>query len=537
MLTSVCSSMERAAPSADTVALRPLRPPGAEPSRLTVEMPRTRRGHRLRRWRSTVSNDDLAAWSAVAALTLYVTLAVAGGGGRTLTVTYPLGCLIVALFAYVRSPATYVGFVFWSWILTPFLRRVFDLRFGYHPASLLLVGPVLVTAVAGFTLARKAQSLRGTTYAPFLLALLALLYAYIIGIIQQSPVAATYDLMNWGGPLLFGLHLALEWRRFPRWRSVLTKVALWGMLVTSAYGLYQFIDPPAWDRVWVYNAEMFSVGLPVPFLIRVFSTMNAPASFAAFLIFAVLIGLPAPQRWKFLALALGLTMLLLTKTRSAWAAFLIGGVVLQLRQPLRALPRQWIALGVVLLIAAPAITHPRVLKAVSGRAATFSRLEEDRSYHERMQITSYVVQRLKRNAAGEGLGQIGSAGKLSGGIGRKASVIALDSGPLEVFSVMGWMGGALFTLAMIGLLIPIVRERRERRDAVTNGAAATVIALLVASFFGNVFNGVSGVMFWAAVGLATAGRTYAVAVAQARRHAVQPGVPLSPALARQITAA
>lgn len=488
------------------------------------------------RWRLAIGGDDLAAWSAVAALTLYVTIALAGGGGRTLTVTYPLGCVAVALFAYVRSPATYVGFVFWSWLLTPFLRRVFDLRFGYHPASLLLVGPVLATAVAGFTLLRRAQGLRGTTYVPFLLALFALLYAYTVGLIQQPAVAATYDLLNWGAPLLFGFHIALEWRRFPRWRGVFTNIALWGMIVTAAYGLYQFIDPPAWDRVWVYNAEMYSVGLPVPFLIRVFSTMNAPASFAVFLIFAVLIGLPAPQRWKFLALALGLTMLLLTKTRSAWAAFLVGALVLQLRQPLRTLPRQWIALAAVLLLAAPAITHPRVLKAVSGRAASFSRLEEDRSYRERKQITHYAVQQLERDPAGQGLGQIGSAGKLTAN-GRKGSVTALDSGVLEVFSVMGWMGGALFTLAIVGLLIPIAGERRERRDAVTNGAAAAVVALLAASFFGNVFNGVAGVMFWSAVGLATAGRTYALAVEQARRGAVQPGVPISPALARRITAA
>jgi O-Antigen ligase len=529
--------MERVAPSANVVTVRPLRPPGDESGRGTIASPRRRRGHRLRQWRATVSNDDLAAWSAVAALTVYVTIAILGGGGRTLTLTYPLGCLVVALFAYVRSPATYVGFVFWCWLLTPFLRRVFDLRFGYHPASLLLVGPVLATAVAAFTLLRRAQSLRGTTYIPFLLALFALLYSYTVGLIQHSIVAATYDLLNWGGPLLFGLHLALEWRRFPRMRSVLTKLALWGILVTATYGLYQFIDPPAWDRVWVINAEMFSVGVPVPFLIRVFSTMNAPGPFAAFLIFAVLIGLPAPQRWKFLALALGLTALLLTKTRSAWAAFLIGALVLQVRQPLRNLPRQWIALAVVLLLAAPAITHPRVLKAVSGRAASLSKLEEDRSYRERMQITTYVVQRLKRNVAGEGLGQLGSAGKLQVSNSRKVSVTALDSGPLEIFSVMGWMGGALFTLSLLGLLIPIARERRERRDPVANGAAAAVIALLTASLFGNVFNGVSGVMFWSAVGLATAGRSYALAVEQARRYSIQPGRPLPPAVVRHIPAA
>src|SRR5438128_2667145 len=171
--------------------------------------PRRRRGHRLRQWRATVSNSDLAAWAAVAAFSIYVTIAIAGGGGRALTLTFPMGCVAVALFAYARSPATYVGFVFWSWILTPFLRRVFDLHYGFHPASLLLVGPVLATMVSGFTLVRRAASLRRTTFIPFALAMAALLYAFIVGLIQQSFVAATYDLMNWGAPLLFGLHLAL----------------------------------------------------------------------------------------------------------------------------------------------------------------------------------------------------------------------------------------------------------------------------------------------------------------------------------------
>jgi len=494
-------------------------------------------GHRLRQWRATVSNSDLAAWAAVAAFSLYVTIALVGGGGRSLTITFPLGFLLVALFSYARSPATYVGFVFWTWLLTPFLRRVFDLHFGFHPASPLLVGPVLATAVSGFTLLRRAPSLRRTTFIPFALAMTALLYAYIVGLFQQPVVAATYDLLNWGAPLLFGLHLALEWRRFPRMRSVLTQVALWGLLATAIYGLVQFVDPPSWDRAWVIDAEMYSVGVPVPFLIRVFSTLNAPGPYAVFLIFAVLIGLPAPQRWKFVALALGLTALLLTKTRSAWAAFLLGALVLQLRQPLRNLPRQWIALAVVLLLAAPAITHPRVLRAVAGRAASLASLEDDRSYRERLQITNYAVGRIEHNVVGDGLGLLGGAGKLQVANGQKFSASGLDSGVLEIVSVMGWMGGALYIFALLGVVIMIVRERSARRDAVANGAAAAAIAILVAAFFGNVFNGVSGVLFWSAVGFAVAGRSYALAVEQARRITVQTGAPIDPVYARNFTAA
>jgi O-antigen ligase/polysaccharide polymerase Wzy-like membrane protein len=527
--------MVKAAPRAEIV---PLRPPGAATHDVarTVAPPR-RRGSWLREWRATVSNSDLAAWSLVAAFSLYVGLALAGAGGRALTLTFPLGCLVVALFAYARSPSTYIGFVCWTWLLTPFVRRVFDLHYGYHPASLLLVGPVLATTVSGFTVLRRAQSLRSTTSVPFVLALTALVYAYIVGLIQQTFVAATYDLMNWGSPLLFGLHIALEWRRFPRMRSVITKIALWGVLVTATYALVQFVDPPAWDRAWVINSEMYSVGLPVPFLIRAFSTLNAPGPFAVFLVFAVLIGLPAPQRWKFLALALGFTALLLTKTRSAWGAFLLGALVLQVRQPLRNLPRQWIALAVVLLMAAPAIMHPRIMRVVSGRAVSLASIEDDRSYRVRKTTMNAVIRRLKHNVVGDGLGHMGGAGKLQESNGGKVSVVALDSGVLEVFSVMGWMGGSLFAFAMFGLLIPMMREPRANRDGVANGAAAAAVALLACSLFGNIFNGVSGVMFWTAVGLTTAGRSYALALAQARRYSMVPGRPIDPALARFFPAA
>jgi len=64
-----------------------------------------------------------------------------------------------------------------------------------------------------------------------------------------------------------------------------------------------------------------------------------------------------------------------------------------------------------------------------------------------------------------------------------------------------------------------------------------VIAILLAAFFGNVFNGVSGVLFWSAVGLTTAGRSYALAVEQMRRYSIVPGKPIDPALARYFPAA
>src|SRR5471030_241878 len=102
------------------------------------------------------SYDALAVFSVVA-FAVYVGLALAGAGGRTMSYAYPAGCLIVALIAYVRSPATYVAFTWWTWLLTPLLRRMFDLRYGFHPTSSILLGPLLATSVAAVTIARRRR--------------------------------------------------------------------------------------------------------------------------------------------------------------------------------------------------------------------------------------------------------------------------------------------------------------------------------------------------------------------------------------------
>ena len=459
---------------------------------------------------------------AVIGFVLYVAIALAGGGGRALTLTYPAGCAAVAAICYLRSPSLYYGFTWWTWLLTPMIRRVFDLRYGFHATSPLLLGPLLATSIAIFTMVRYRRSLRSGTYAPFLAAFAALLYAYLIGMIRQSFAAATYDLLVWAAPIVFGLHLALEWRRFPRIRDTLSAVAVWGMLVTGAYGIFQFVDPPMWDRVWVVSAEMYSVGIPAPFLIRVFSTVNAPGPFATLLVCCFLFALVSPQRWRYIALAVGLVALLLTKGRSAWGALVLGGLVLHLRQPIRAIPRQWLALMTILLIAGPVIMQPRVLRLVSARAGTITELGHDASYRARVGSTRDYVSRVLDNPAGSGLGLFGGATKLRTG---SASGSALDSGPLEVLGSMGWIGGSLYFMALLSILLSTLRRGGPRRDAITDAAAGVVVAILASSLFGNVFTGFSGFLLWNGVGILIGGRSYSFAVEMTARYANHPGLP------------
>ena len=176
----------------------------------------------------------------------------------------------------------------------------------------------------------------------------------------------------------------------------------------------------------------------------------------------------------------------------------------------------------MILLAAPVITQPRVMGVLTRRAASLRNVQEDNSYQNRIMSTRYAISQMTKNPAGSGLGSYGGAGKLISG---SKQAFALDNGPLEVFGIMGWIGGALYMLALVAIVLPIVRGRKILFETFTSAAVSTVIALLATSLFGNVFNGVSGFFFWSAVGIATAGRTYAAASEITQRYRDHPGLP------------
>ena len=69
-----------------------------------------------------------------------------------LRLLYPGGALVLGIVLYSRHPILYVGFTWWLWFLTAWVRRVVDFQSGWQEPSVILLAPYLCSLVAILTL-------------------------------------------------------------------------------------------------------------------------------------------------------------------------------------------------------------------------------------------------------------------------------------------------------------------------------------------------------------------------------------------------
>ncbi|MGH9550674.1 MAG: hypothetical protein ACRD3W_14940, partial [Terriglobales bacterium] len=220
---------------------------------------------------------------AASCVTVVATLWFAGSG-HLVRPALPAVATLFGLFLYLRRPILYVQYALWVWFLAPLARRVVDLRFGWMESNVVLLAPLLVSGIAGLTLLRKRGHLAGDIPAAFVLCGTAILYGFVVGAFLRPSVETAYSFLNWLCPMLFGLHLYLNWPEYRQYREAISRSFLWAVLIVGVYGVYQYLSPPAWDCYWLENIRVgspgSSFGAPEPLMVRVWSTINAPGPFA-----------------------------------------------------------------------------------------------------------------------------------------------------------------------------------------------------------------------------------------------------------------
>lgn len=444
-------------------------------------------------------------WLAAVALWLLIMVLLGARHGGALTYVYPAGCLIVGLYLFVSHPGLFVGWVLWLWLLSPLVRRLSDYQAGYSTTSLIIVTPLLVTALTGWTAIRHAPRLRGRHILPFLLAVLAATLGLLVGIFQNGVPAAAYAWATWVVPILYGVHLTLEWKRFPEFRRVVQSTMVWGSLTVGCYGAWQYFRPQVWDQYWMIWSKMASIGVPEPHQLRVFSTLNSPGVLAAVGVAALITTFATRGILRWPAAGAMTVALLLSTVRSAWLAcilslltyvsFLPGG-----RRKFYSL----LAIGATALLVVTILFVGPVRETLTARVQTFQDVSSDQSYRDRVTMSLRILRHITTDPLGGGMGSSGASGLLQSA----QRSLTFDNGVLEILFVLGWIGGFAFlgALAWAGL-VAFAASRRSRDPVAIAGVSAWVGALgLLIS--GNSVVNASGACFWGLLGLAIASRLH-----------------------------
>ncbi|WP_139169750.1 glucose-6-phosphate isomerase [Chitinasiproducens palmae] len=424
-------------------------------------------------------------------------LLIVAGQGRALEVGYPLLAVVVGIALYRRHPVHYVGFVCWLLFLSPEVRRFADYYNGaFNPTSPIQVAPLAVALLSAWSLLRHHRVLGSRAGLPFLLVLVGVFYAYPIGAIRNSPLAATYSLALWAFPALIGFHVLTTWHNCADYERVLARSFGWGLLVMGGYGMIQFALLPPWDAFWLRGTKLVTEGLPLPFQIRVSSTMNSSAPLAETLMAGLLLLVARPGRTGWLAGVLAFLSLLLSAVRAAWGGWLVGMLFLTISLSAR---MRWRVLAAALVLSAVAIPLASTDEAsaiIASRFQTIGELGSDTSFNERANFYGAFLATAFSEIGGAGLGVAGDTTRLNDQTGA-AQMASFDSGLMEIPYTLGWSGALLYFVGSGTLLLrAIAAARRRKHDRFAGAWAAVAVSLASILVFTNTLVAGVGMLFF-----------------------------------------
>ncbi|WP_042337396.1 glucose-6-phosphate isomerase [Paraburkholderia ferrariae] len=453
------------------------------------------------------------------ALWLITALLIGAHQGTVLTLAFPVLSVAVGLWLYFVNPVRYIGFMWWLWFLSPEVRRLADYGKGaFTPTSLIQVAPLAVTMISGISLVRFYPLLAQRRGLPLLLALLGIAYAFVVGVVANGPAAAAYDLANWVYPLLIGFHIMVLTRQYPECRDTIVNTFIYGMLVMGAYGLVQFFVMPPWDAMWMIGSDMNSQGDPVPYGVRVFSTMNSSGPFAFAMMGAMVFVMAAKHRVRWVAAAFGFFSFALSLVRSTWGGWAIAMLIQLAKSSNRVRIRIIASAFVLAAVCVPLLTVGPVADRMQQRLNTLANLSDDQSYEARNQFYADFAKTAFTDVTGEGLGATGASTKLSSNNGQLGKYGSFDSGVMNIPFVLGWPGTLLYLSGVLWLIVRAVRVAlrmpEDRYACACLSLALSIFAMLV---FTNSLVGTGGLLLFSSVfSLLSAGHWRNLARRQAR---------------------
>jgi hypothetical protein len=434
-----------------------------------------------------------AAWIAILALLLITTLCLTAGLGKVLNIFFPAGCLGVGLFLYLRYPILYVGFTWWVFFLTPFVRRMSDFRSGFTEPSPILLAPILVAMITIVTFYRNLPKAHEQGGLPFVLSAMGVFYGFLVGMINGLPVPAIVSLMAWVSPILFGFHLFVNWRDYPSYRDNIQRTFLWGVLVTASYGVYQYLVAPEWDCFWLIETKLFtSMGNPEPLGLRVWSTMNAPLQFGVVMLGGNILLFIGQGNLRIPGLAVGILSILLTSVRTVWLGLIVALITLLVSLKGGSQIRLIAFILMIFLCIVPLSAVEPFSKVIQSRVSTLSNVQDDQSAKDRANLYGLVLNQALSEVIGKGNG----------------TLQPIDSGIIELLLTLGWMGAIPYISGLLLSFYTLFQASKSKSDPFASAARAIVVGFLPMLAGSNVIAGISGMVFWGFLGVGMAAIKY-----------------------------
>ncbi|MBE9210932.1 O-antigen ligase domain-containing protein [Nostoc sp. LEGE 06077] len=435
---------------------------------------------------------------------LSLTCYFAGAAGM-LRLIYPATALIVAIFLYLRHPILYIGFTWWMWFLTPLVARLIDYKVGWDATRQILISPYLVVFVTIATFLRHFPQASRQGGLPFILAFIGVFYSFLVGLIYNSPVPVARGLLDWLSPIIFAFHLFTNWRDYPTYRQNLQRTFLFCVLVTGAYGIYQFVVAPEWDRYWLIQSKLFtSSGNPVPFGMRVWSTLHSVGPFGAVMQTGLLLLFTASGPLIFPASAVGYVSFLLAQARTNWGGWLLGVIIIMGSVKAKIQMRLIAIVVIMALCVIPLTTIEPISEVISARLESFANLDKDTSFKDRSGSYDRNLGLALSNVLGNGLGNIWKVNEKTGQI----EVFVIDSGILDMFFTLGWFGASFYLGGLILILFSVMQYDEARFDSFVSAARAIGISSCAQLIIGSGMLSVSGMILWGFLAMAMSAHKY-----------------------------
>ena len=423
----------------------------------------------------------------------------------SLHLVFPATSFLVGLFLYLRHPIHYIGFTWWIWFLTPLITRLVDYRVGWDPTRQMLIAPYLVVFLTIFTFSKHLPSSLRQGGLPFLLAAIGVCYGCLIGLIYNQPLPVVRSFLDWLSPIIFAFHLFSNWRDYPTYRQHLQRTFIWCVIILGSYGVYQFVVAPEWDRYWLIQSKMFtSAGDPIPFGMRIWSTLHSSGPFGTVMQTGLLLLFTSTGPLIFPASAVGYLSFLLSQVRTSWGGWLLGIIIIFGSVKPQIQMRLITIILVMTICVIPLVTIEPLSKVITTRLESLSNIEKDPSFRDRSATYDRSLNLALSNVIGNGFGNTWKVNEKTGQI----EVVVIDSGILDMFFTLGWIGAIPYISGLVLMLITVGNYTEGRFDSFLSAARAIGISSCAQLIIYSGMLSISGMIMWGFLAMAMAGHKY-----------------------------